>query len=189
MAVTQIPTLWVRVRVLVGPPRTVRLMDRTSDYESGSRGSNPLRSTKFSMDVSSKYQRSGRRNRSGCSRDLPLDGRTHGYHNCHGCRVEPCRVHFLFCRGVAQSGRVPGSGPGCRRFESSYPDHLFRGGIAKLVRLGPLEPASQVQVLVPLPKLLPVFVQWLGRQPSKLGTSVRIRYAGPQIQWPGGRKR
>src|SRR5512146_873894 len=27
------------------------------------------------------------------------------------------------CRGVAQPGRAPGSGPGGRRFKSSLPDH------------------------------------------------------------------
>jgi hypothetical protein len=29
------------------------------------------------------------------------------------------------CRGVAQPGRAPGSGPGGRRFKSSLPDHSF----------------------------------------------------------------
>ena len=29
-------------------------------------------------------------------------------------------------RGVAQSGRVLGLGPRCRRFESSRPDHKFK---------------------------------------------------------------
>src|SRR5580698_1452086 len=29
------------------------------------------------------------------------------------------------CRGVAQPGRAPGSGPGGRRFKSSLPDQLF----------------------------------------------------------------
>src|SRR5215472_15234913 len=29
------------------------------------------------------------------------------------------------CRGVAQPGRAPGSGPGGRRFKSSLPDHLL----------------------------------------------------------------
>ena len=29
----------------------------------------------------------------------------------------------LLCRGVAQFGRVPGLGPGCRRFKSCRPDH------------------------------------------------------------------
>ena len=28
------------------------------------------------------------------------------------------------CRGVAQPGRAPGSGPGGRRFKSSLPDHF-----------------------------------------------------------------
>ena len=27
-------------------------------------------------------------------------------------------------RGIAQSGSAPGLGPGCREFESLYPDHL-----------------------------------------------------------------
>jgi hypothetical protein len=31
------------------------------------------------------------------------------------------------CRGVAQPGRAPGSGPGGRRFKSSLPDHSFQG--------------------------------------------------------------
>ena len=30
---------------------------------------------------------------------------------------------FPTCRGVAQPGRAPGSGPGGRRFKSSLPDH------------------------------------------------------------------
>src|ERR1700722_8019420 len=30
------------------------------------------------------------------------------------------------CRGVAQPGRAPGSGPGGRRFKSSLPDQFFR---------------------------------------------------------------
>ena len=29
----------------------------------------------------------------------------------------------LLCRGVAQFGRVPGLGPGCRRFKSCHLDH------------------------------------------------------------------
>src|ERR1700741_2833405 len=32
----------------------------------------------------------------------------------------------LPCRGVAQPGRAPGSGPGGRRFKSSLPDQLFQ---------------------------------------------------------------
>src|SRR5215469_4574958 len=32
----------------------------------------------------------------------------------------------LPCRGVAQPGRAPGSGPGGRRFKSSLPDHSFQ---------------------------------------------------------------
>jgi hypothetical protein len=34
------------------------------------------------------------------------------------------RIASLQCRGVAQPGRAPGSGPGGRRFKSSLPDHL-----------------------------------------------------------------
>src|SRR5437899_12300169 len=34
-------------------------------------------------------------------------------------------VPFQRCRGVAQPGRAPGSGPGGRRFKSSLPDHSF----------------------------------------------------------------
>src|ERR1700735_2541252 len=30
------------------------------------------------------------------------------------------------CRGVAQPGRAPGSGPGGRRFKSSLPDHYLQ---------------------------------------------------------------
>ena len=33
--------------------------------------------------------------------------------------------HSVVCRGVAQPGRAPGSGPGGRRFKSSLPDHSF----------------------------------------------------------------
>src|SRR6478736_10546876 len=29
-------------------------------------------------------------------------------------------------RGIAQSGSAPGLGPGCRRFESFYPDHMIK---------------------------------------------------------------
>ncbi len=32
---------------------------------------------------------------------------------------------FIACRGVAQPGRAPGSGPGGRRFKSSLPDHNY----------------------------------------------------------------
>jgi hypothetical protein len=35
------------------------------------------------------------------------------------------RVHRS-CRGVAQPGRAPGSGPGGRRFKSSLPDQFFQ---------------------------------------------------------------
>src|SRR5271167_2753600 len=34
------------------------------------------------------------------------------------------------CRGVAQPGRAPGSGPGGRRFKSSLPDQYFQGVIS-----------------------------------------------------------
>src|SRR5438552_5678250 len=36
-----------------------------------------------------------------------------------------CSVDPKACRGVAQPGRAPGSGPGGRRFKSSLPDQLF----------------------------------------------------------------
>ncbi len=40
----------------------------------------------------------------------------------------PCGVIFEVChRGVAQPGRAPPSGGGCRRFESSRPDQLRKG--------------------------------------------------------------
>ena len=41
-----------------------------------------------------------------------------------------CRHHT--CRGVAQPGRAPGSGPGGRRFKSSLPDHSFSRSLSML---------------------------------------------------------
>src|SRR5437764_2218991 len=35
-------------------------------------------------------------------------------------------AHVFACRGVAQPGRAPGSGPGGRRFKSSLPDQCSR---------------------------------------------------------------
>jgi hypothetical protein len=37
--------------------------------------------------------------------------------------------HLWRCRGVAQPGRAPGSGPGGRRFKSSLPDHLLQSDV------------------------------------------------------------
>ena len=34
--------------------------------------------------------------------------------------------YSALCRGVAQPGRAPGSGPGGRRFKSSLPDQSFQ---------------------------------------------------------------
>ena len=39
--------------------------------------------------------------------------------------VPPYMRRRVDCRGVAQPGRAPGSGPGGRRFKSSLPDQLF----------------------------------------------------------------
>src|SRR5690348_11921473 len=44
-------------------------------------------------------------------------------------KVCPAHTHCNVpssCRGVAQPGRAPGSGPGGRRFKSSLPDHYFQ---------------------------------------------------------------
>src|SRR5216684_7992887 len=38
--------------------------------------------------------------------------------------VVPAIAPVRSCRGVAQPGRAPGSGPGGRRFKSSLPDHF-----------------------------------------------------------------
>jgi hypothetical protein len=40
-------------------------------------------------------------------------------------RLLPSAQTVLTCRGVAQPGRAPGSGPGGRRFKSSLPDHCL----------------------------------------------------------------
>ena len=38
-----------------------------------------------------------------------------------------CRKHLKNLRGVAQSGRAPALGAGCRQFESGYPDYRSKG--------------------------------------------------------------
>ena len=49
-------------------------------------------------------------------------GRASALHaECH--QFEPGRTHQNF-RGIGQSGRPPGLGPGCRVFESCYPDQV-----------------------------------------------------------------
>lgn len=35
--------------------------------------------------------------------------------------------NLILSQGVAQSGRVPGLEPGCRRFKSYRPDQVLRG--------------------------------------------------------------
>src|SRR6266852_9519953 len=40
--------------------------------------------------------------------------------------VVPAIAPVRSCRGVAQPGRAPGSGPGGRRFKSSLPDQFFQ---------------------------------------------------------------
>src|SRR5713101_8135684 len=41
-------------------------------------------------------------------------------------QVVPVIAPVRSCRGVAQPGRAPGSGPGGRRFKSSLPDQFFQ---------------------------------------------------------------
>lgn len=38
-----------------------------------------------------------------------------------------CWKHLKNLRGVAQSGRAPALGAGCRQFESGYPDYRSSG--------------------------------------------------------------
>jgi hypothetical protein len=40
------------------------------------------------------------------------------------------------CRGVAQPGRAPGSGPGGRRFKSSLPDHSYPSRLRQITEAG-----------------------------------------------------
>ena len=42
------------------------------------------------------------------------------------CILKKCCYNEHRFRGVAQSGRVLGLGPRCRRFESFRPDHKFQ---------------------------------------------------------------
>ena len=78
---------------------------------------------------------------------------------------------LLECRGVAQPGRAPGSGPGGRRFKSSLPDQLI--------------PRNQwIRVLV----TLVASATWvhLGpiRSSSTFSTALRVRRYGVQIDLP-----
>src|SRR5437762_4247325 len=44
----------------------------------------------------------------------------------HNIPLRACKPGTrTICRGVAQPGRAPGSGPGGRRFKSSLPDHIL----------------------------------------------------------------
>ena len=74
-----------------------------------------------------------------------------------------CRVGDTICRGVAQPGRAPGSGPGGRRFKSSLPDQSFLPfGIFRYMRPSP-------------PSLLLVFL--VLRQVSKLRLPHPLRFS------------
>src|SRR5581483_4461479 len=46
-------------------------------------------------------------------------------YNLMSCSFRGASTLDVACRGVAQPGRAPGSGPGGRRFKSSLPDQYF----------------------------------------------------------------